>query len=106
MPRAEFEWSYAACRKMDSLARKAYKKATGKTLPAGPVNHHVEQQPVVLLPLEPMDRYRGPNPNCGTEAGWHWHRRRNEVTCEACRLAHNAYGRAYKAKQRAKRQSS
>ena len=103
---SEFDWSYNACRKMDSRARKAYKQITGEVLPAGPVNHWVDQQPVELLPIEQLDIERGMQIGCGTSAGWMRHRRNNEKPCEACRLAHNKKSAEYKARQRAKRKAS
>jgi hypothetical protein len=106
MSNADFVWSYDACRKMDSLARKAYKQITGDVLPASPVNHRVEQQPVELLPIEQLDIDRGMRIGCGTPAGWTWHRRNNEKPCQACRLAHNKKTAEYRARQRAKRKAS
>lgn len=106
MSDAEFVWSYDACRKMDSLARKAYKQITGDSLPAGPVNHRIEHQTVELLPIEQLDIDRGMKMGCGTPAGWTRHRRSNEKPCEACRLAHNKKTAEYKARQRAKRKAS
>jgi hypothetical protein len=100
------DWSYAACRKMDALARKAYKKATGDTLPTGPVNHWVDQQPVELLPIEPLDLERGMRLGCGTPAGWTWHRRHNEKPCEACRLAYNEKSKEYKRRHYDKRRAT
>jgi|DEB0MinimDraft_6_1074348.scaffolds.fasta_scaffold51355_2 hypothetical protein len=101
MSDAEFDWSYAACRKMDSLARKAYRKATGRSLPSGPVNADAEQVDVELLPLEfidgNLDDYSG---RCGTTAGYHWHRRRKEKQCEACLAAHREKRREQRRKEK------
>jgi hypothetical protein len=41
---------------------------------------------------------------CGTDSGYHAHRRRGEATCADCRAAHSAAGRTYKlAAERARR---
>jgi len=36
------------------------------------------------------------NPECGTYAGWHRHRYRDEPTCDPCKKACSAYNRAYR----------
>lgn len=105
MSNAEFDWSYAACRKMDSLARKAYRKATGQDIPAGPVNHKAENCEVILLPLEPLDGIKNNN-RCGSEGGYSNHRRLKQDACEPCLVAHREYRRLQREREKERNRGS
>lgn len=36
---------------------------------------------------------------CGTNAGYHWHRRNSETPCDLCSAAHSTYGRQQRAQR-------
>ena len=57
-------------------------------------------------PRRPQIGGRRPVYGCGTVPGYKQHRRRNETPCDPCRLAHNAYYNAAKARMRARRRAA
>jgi len=64
------------------------------------VNAEIRKVQGAIDDQRPRKRRNGEKPPCGTEQGYHWHRRQGEPADQGCRDAHASYERERAAQRR------